>query len=988
MPECGPRRLLVFRLTASLITMCLISMSGSRPKSAHASSDEYFLARQRGPTSRVRSVSVDRRGVVWTAGTGGVCNFDGLATRCLNYGAAEFVAASSTNDDVWAVFSDGTLRRLHPAPWPDSQTRVAGLATALLVTQDQVWISSNSGLFVVRAGQPLHRVLHEPVQTLVSLGAGEVLTLSSGRVTRYDSRLHHTMVVSEKITSPVIGLFAAADRGWFTATERELFHTDNRGHTVVRADFFSRLKTPSPSAAMQTEDGAIWMGSPQGLLHLRAGATNPNQVRSLPSWSPNFAITALASSSVTRMWLATSMGTFEVQSQFPSHTLSDASGDEIPIAFAVAAAPQNALWLTTGNSVRMVADGQRRNYGRAEGLKIPDLRGIAVDTDGEVWTGGLGSGLFKLDQKNHRWVSQAAIWSTGVRAIVPSREGGLWLGLEESGLVRIKGGRAQVIIPPAEGGANRVRDILEGEDGRVWVAFASGKLSVVRQGTVDDVPIPAAAGDVGLMCLLADGQGGVLVGSNGRGLFRVNAGTFERVTEHQGLADDHIHGLTTDRQGRLWMSTRHGISYSLLTDVLETLNGERRSFHSVDWAREEGITGEPVRGFAKSAVTLSDGTLAFPALNGLIRVDPSLLRSPPPPEVILNEVDFGTGTAYQALPSDVLRFRSGNAQLHFTFSAPKHPRPHRLKFRFRLLGLETAWRLEARLGEARYAGVAPGTYHFEVQAVAEKEEGGSGAVISATVRIEPPWYSTWQLRALALAMLIAGILGKQRYRAAKIMRVIDAKAAERSRIAADIHDGLSQDLAGLGLQIEAAQASLHKDPISTQKFLHRAALLLQDSLKDLRDSVWGLNHDEVDTDALVSGLRERLIRSTQDTPVSIRIESAGPRCAVTSTVAWQITQIAREAVANAIKHAAAKQIVVSLCATVDLITLAVKDDGRGITTTMANPGVGRGFGLAGMQARAQAIGAAFRLTNNQSGGTRIELVVPRVNAAGSKKSTS
>ncbi len=960
-----------FALLAVFSAACLSLCADFLLQPAYASGTGFYLVRQRGPREPVHSVSVDRQGFVWSAGPAGACRFDGLTTRCLSHGSAALISAARTGDDVWAVFSNGALRRVYPASPPSMQWRIPGSPTALLVTGDRVWVSSTSGMFVLEGGsqqeQSLHTVETGPVESLATVEDGAILASERGQMILVDAQLRPTQVTSPQISTPVSVLFGGANGGWLAATAHDIWRADKRGSSFKRVDFVSTIATP-PLAAMETADGAIWVGVAGGLFHLPAGANRAIDVKGLPFSSPSFAVTALASSAADRVWLATPVGLYEVQSQVPARTVGQ-PGDEITIAFAVVAASPDGVWFSSGEGINWLSGSGLQKYGRAEGLKIPDLRAVGVDRKGEVWAGGLGSGLFKLDSPQKRFVTQTAIWPGGVRAILPSREGGLWLGLSDSGLVRVKDSQAHVVLPAAVNGANEVLDMLEAADGSLWVTFRTGGIANVRHGTLVYFPLPSWARSVELLCLLEDDEGGVLMGSNGKGLFRIAGEALSQVTMQQGLADDRIYGMTTDGQGRLWLSSPHGISHAPLSDVRATLSGHQQGFRSVLWGREEGITGEPVRAFPKSAATLSDGTLAFPALDGLIRIDPRLIRTPAPPEVVLDRTDFGeAGTQH---------FRSPSAHIQFTFSAPRHPRPHRLKFRFRLLGFETAWRIRSGIGEARYASVAPGTYHFEVQAHAAQEDGGPSSVVSAAVLILAPWYSTWTFRIFALALAVAGIFWRFRVRNARAVKLLDAQSAERRRIAADIHDGLSQDLVGLRLQLEAAKASLQNDPSNASKFLHRAGLLLDDGLKDLRDSIWGLNHDEVDSDSLANGLRERLERSTQDTAVSLRFENLGISCSIAPTVAWQITQIAREAVANAIKHAGAKQLTVTLCAVEHCITLVVADDGRGLDRAVAKPGVGVGFGLAGMKARAEALGAVLQIQNDPSGGTRVDLIVPR-----------
>jgi signal transduction histidine kinase/ligand-binding sensor domain-containing protein len=982
-PRMRIKRNTIPRLWAAVAGLLALFL-GILPRPAYAGGPGFYLVRQRGPVGPVRSVSVDRQGFVWSAGPGGTCRFDGLSTRCLSDDAAELVSASASGDDVWAVFSNGTLRRIFPTATPDSQWRIPLPATGLHVTPDRVWVSSANGLFVLEGGggpQTLHTVATAPVDGLAGIDGGAVVALTGGKTVTYDRQSSSAEVSGGDVGATIGGVFAGADGGWLATTARDIWRADSRKRGLVRVDFTSALATP-PMAVVETGDGALWLGVAGGLFHLPAGANKAISVKGLPFSSPNFAVTAIAASAPDRVWLATPVGLFEVQSRVPSITLNHRVDDDITIAFAVAPDSRGGVWFSSETGIGRLSGSAVKKYGSAEGLKVPDLRAVAVDGKGDVWAGGMGSGLFKLDTVQNRFAAQATGWPGGIRAILPSRAGGLWLGLSGLGLAMLNQSRAQMVLPTESHGEGDVLDMVEIEDGSLWVSFRSGGVASVRHGVVEHLSVPASFGAVELLSLLPDGEGGVLMGSNGKGLFRAAPGGWQQVTTQHGLADDHIHGLTTDHEGRLWFSSPRGLSYARRSDVNATLSGQRHQFHSVIWGREEGITGEPIRAFPKSAATLSDGTLAFPALDGLIRIDPSVIRAPAPPTVILGEIDFGAGSVLHELPAGIQYFRARRAQIRFAFSAPRHPRPHRLKFRFRLLGLETTWRVEAGRGEARYAGVPAGTYHFEVQALGEAENGGPGAVVSATVVILPPWYSTWAFRGLIFALAVFAMFVRHRQCAARASAIQDARAAERRRIAADIHDGLTQDLVGLRLQIEAAQASLQKDPGAAGKFLHRAGLLLEDGLKDLRDSIWGLNHDDVDSELLANGLRERLARSTQGTSISLAFESLGVRCLVTPAAAWQITQIARESVANAIKHAMAKQIAVTLSTTDDCIKLAVVDDGRGMDGAAARPGVGRGFGLEGMKARARALHAVLQIKNNPSGGTRIELTVPLAGVGG------
>jgi len=433
----------------------------------------------------------------------------------------------------------------------------------------------------------------------------------------------------------------------------------------------------------------------------------------------------------------------------------------------------------------------------------------------------------------------------------------------------------------------------------------------------------------------------------------VFGGSVQHVTAAQGLGDDHVYGLTLDQQGRLWWSSGHGLSYAPLKDVLETLEGKRPLFRSTGWGREDGVTGEPIRAFHKSAVMADDGSLYFPALDGLIQVDPHAIVPLPAPRVVLDEV------------------RTEGGQLRFRFSAPQYPSPHKLRFRFRLQGLTEQWSDEDSPGEARFEGVAPGTYTFEVQALVVAERQTDGNITSVVVVVVPPWYETWLFRLL-VALAIAGVGGGiYRSKVARAARIAEARIAERRRIAADMHDGLSQDLAGLRLQIDAARASLEHQPGNVDKFLRRAALLLEDGLTDLRDSIWGLNHEDIESSALAEGLHERFLRALEGSAVTLTFKCTGGARTIPAACAWPLIQITREAVTNAVKHAAATRIALTLHVAERELTITVEDDGKGMPAGRSRPGRGGGFGIAGMEARAKAICGTLRVESLAEGGTKV-----------------
>lgn len=209
-----------------------------------------------------------------------------------------------------------------------------------------------------------------------------------------------------------------------------------------------------------------------------------------------------------------------------------------------------------------------------------------------------------------------------------------------------------------------------------------------------------------------------------------------------------------------------------------------------------------------------------------------------------------------------------------------------------------------------------------------------------------------------------------------------AQVEERNRLAREIHDTVAQQLAGLALQLEAADALVERDPERGRQTLRRAIDLTHTTLDDVRRSVLDLRAAPLEGLPLHQALR-RLVRAfgrEQGVKASLRLR--GPVRALSPRIELGVFRVAQEALSNVAHHAGAQRIVVTL----DLgpapgapLRLIVADDGRGFAAgePPARPPSGAGhFGLVGMQERARLLGGALAVASASGSGTRITLDVP------------
>ena len=198
---------------------------------------------------------------------------------------------------------------------------------------------------------------------------------------------------------------------------------------------------------------------------------------------------------------------------------------------------------------------------------------------------------------------------------------------------------------------------------------------------------------------------------------------------------------------------------------------------------------------------------------------------------------------------------------------------------------------------------------------------------------------------------------------------------ERNRLAREIHDTLAQDLTGLTLQLETAEALLDIDTPSQQlaPYIAQALSTVRRCLDDVQRSVLDLRAAPLEGKNLPEGL-EALVEMLETTH-GMRIKRVLPAVNenLPSRVEIGLYRIAQEGLRNVIEHANATEIELNLIQTLEMVRLQIRDNGVGFDSSGVNPGC---HGLIGMRERAQLLGGRFYLESTPGEGTFLEVSVP------------
>lgn len=259
-----------------------------------------------------------------------------------------------------------------------------------------------------------------------------------------------------------------------------------------------------------------------------------------------------------------------------------------------------------------------------------------------------------------------------------------------------------------------------------------------------------------------------------------------------------------------------------------------------------------------------------------------------------------------------------------------------------------------------------------------------------SVLSRPSWWTTGRL-VFVICLLGAAILAIVAWNAAlrilverRSREVVKAQArkmeselriGERTRLAADLHDSISQNLTVIGYQVSAAKNTLGGKDRATAERLDTAAKMIQSCRTDLRRCLWDLRNNVLDEPDFAEAVRRTVAPVAGEASVDVRF--SGPRSIISDATAHAVLNIVRELVANAVRHGKAKSVRISGSVDSKRLEASVRDDGCGFDAANRPRQENGHFGLDGIVERLERIGGTFELESAPGKGTCATIKVMR-----------
>ncbi len=436
------------------------------------------------------------------------------------------------------------------------------ISALLADSRGRLWIGTGAGLTMLEDGR-FRSVADETlagtlVRTLLEDGEGRIWVGTEAGLFRIaDGKVTHFTRSSGLTDESIIALHQdQSGTLWIATTSGGLNRSDGADGRFAPFDRGSAPGKDRIQAIHEDDNGVLWFGTDSGrLLQLVDGQLTEHPADA----HGGAAINAMLRDRHDNLWIATESGLARVRGREPgAGATAFTAGDDLRALFED---PEGSLWIGTyGSGMARLREGKFTPYGDSEGLRGDLTWSIVPSRDGGIWVGS-DAGVSQL--RDGRFVNVTEPHGLGdvrVRSVLEDRDGALWFGSDGRGLFRLQDDRLTRFARATGLSGDSIKALVEDRQGRIW-AGTNVSIDVIENGKLVAPPAEfRQLGTVTTSVLHEDRSGRMWIATDAHGLYSLAGGRLQRYSTDDGLPAARVTSIHEERDGTLWFGTVDGIA--------------------------------------------------------------------------------------------------------------------------------------------------------------------------------------------------------------------------------------------------------------------------------------------------------------------------------------------------------------------------------------------------------------------------------------------
>lgn len=467
--------------------------------------------------------------------------------------------------------------------------------------------------------------------------------------------------------------------------------------------------------------------------------------------------------------------------------------------------------------------------------------------------------------------------------------------------------------------------------------------------------LSAWSDDPRIRSLMTSRNGDIWIGTRFKGLVRLSCNddysdcNKQTFSISEGLVSNWITSVVEDQYGNIWVGSAAGI---------DKLIPKNDGYLVFSFSRINGYYAN-----VRYLVTHPDGSLWVGHNEGLARIVDGRIDTIGPPETFITEVTLG-GKEYPTFNTPPVSLRYNENSAHFAFSAPDYINSPQLMFTYRLAGsIDTGWSQPVRTHEIFYGNLRPGKFRFEVAAFGWNGER-SAPVSYAFEILNPFWKQTWFI-LLSILVAVFSIITLYRFRISQLHHV----QVVRDRIAADLHDEIGSSLTHINILSEIGRQNRIESNGASNLF-ERIGAEVQVSSEALDDIIWSVKTKRDAIGDIIARMRQYATELFDPAGITFQLnEHVEGIQSFEMEFKRDFYLVYKEILRNILRHAEATSVDINIIVERSRVSMQITDNGKGFDV---NAPTDRS-GLSNIQARVKKWNGRVNWNTDKEKGTHVSV---------------